>query len=287
MRKRWSTLFLYDSVLVTVRSRAPEVSVRMTAQPYNHERRIDRAHHHLRTLESEVEGWVRREPYTCIDECDVHTGEHVTRIEDIEPAPTEFSLIIGDCLHNLRAALDNLVYELAVKKYGGEPLPSEVEQNVMFPIFLREEGYRSRGTERISAIDERAQTVIEGLQPYHGASDYLWILHELACIDRHRLPHLTLFARQTIGIHGTDIFRIDTSSAYFRPRGPLEDGAELVRYKTLRPGDTIEQDLSFRFTIAFPQVSPARGGEAVQTLKMCMESVQFAAGQLRKFLTSQ
>ncbi len=52
----------------------------------------------------------------------------------LKPPPTaELSLIIGDCIHNVRSALDNLAFELTLA-YKGAPLPSSVETSSQFPI---------------------------------------------------------------------------------------------------------------------------------------------------------
>ena len=81
---------------------------------YNHELKLDRAREHLASLDSEWRRWRDGEPYRFAHEADPDTGENVIRLEVLERPPPKFAVILGDCVHNLRSALDNLAYELAV-----------------------------------------------------------------------------------------------------------------------------------------------------------------------------
>jgi hypothetical protein len=102
---------------------------------FSHELKLDRASHHLDSLDAKVRDWRQRYPYDYILEIDRESDEELVKITLIEPLPAEFRLIIGDCLHNLRSALDNLVYELALVHIGVDPLPERRARVLEFPIF--------------------------------------------------------------------------------------------------------------------------------------------------------
>lgn len=92
--------------------------------------------------------------------------------------------IAGDVIHNLRAALDHLAYQLVVSGTG-----NEFPENTGFPIADSLEGYKAEKKRReIHRMSLNAVKVIDSLQPYKdGVGDALWRIHKLDTIDKHRL----------------------------------------------------------------------------------------------------
>lgn len=203
----------------------------MIYQP-SYYRRLDRALHHLESLKTEVSGWFEENPYSLLTDFDMESGRNCLRIEDLRQPPANFSLIIGDCLHNLRAALDNLVYELAVVKAGG-PLPENVAVGTEFPIFIDEKKFLDKGKRKIGNIRPGAQTIIQGLQPYKRrhpykpSSDFLWILNRLNNIDKHRLPPLVAFVPKEISFFSADSRGVRDFRLYW---GATENNAVVADY---------------------------------------------------------
>jgi hypothetical protein len=52
-------------------------------------------------------------------------------IHDLAPPDPDLGLIIGDCVHNLRACLDHLAFQLAILSKGGA-LDERGAKSVMF-----------------------------------------------------------------------------------------------------------------------------------------------------------
>lgn len=78
------------------------------------ELKIFRATQHIKSLESELQGYFQsnpgkmmRQPHTC-------ENEGVFRFVPSGPIPARFGLIVGDVLQNLRSSLDYLVWELVL-----------------------------------------------------------------------------------------------------------------------------------------------------------------------------
>jgi hypothetical protein len=163
---------------------------------HNHELKLERATEHLRDLDVQVGDWLEV-AYRYDAELDPQSGKKHIRMKVLNPPPERLRTIIGDCLHNLRSALDNLAYELAVAHQGG-PLPEPYDRWSEFPVF----GERPMSTDarkrKIGCIHPKAQVVIRRLQPYQRGERYtlhpLWQLHQLSNFDKHRLPHITLLA---------------------------------------------------------------------------------------------
>lgn len=121
----------------------------MTYRPFNHALRLERALEHLQSLEAEVKRWLGGNAYGFVQEFDVQRSKNAVRAIAFEQPPASVNLLISDCLHNFRSALDNLVYDLAlaynIAHNPGSPLPPAVEKAVMFPIFQTRREFKDSG----------------------------------------------------------------------------------------------------------------------------------------------
>lgn len=144
------------------------------------------------------------------------TGKYIHRFEIIYfPPLDDWGVWVGEIIHNLRSALDILVYQLARRNHA----PANV-RDTQFPIFRRrytrrigtrtfmgfegDKGARAAasgsGRKMIDRLCTDHQTRIEGMQPYRrkgkqaafgrplvGRWSLLHRLHELNNADKHRL----------------------------------------------------------------------------------------------------
>src|SRR5260370_28200532 len=107
--------------------------------------------------------------------------------------------MIGDCVHNLRSALDHLVYQLAILNKA----PASARDKTSFPIFLDQNGFIGVTNKKVKPyVSAEAFAQIERSQPYFTANPSelplmerhtLWVLSQLDIIDKHRLI-LVLYA---------------------------------------------------------------------------------------------
>jgi hypothetical protein len=146
---------------------------------FHYERRLGRAIHHLESLKAKVGAWVEECPYRTWSEPYIDSSKKLFWVEVLDTPPADkLSLIIGDCLHNLRSALDNLVYELAIAYIGIDPLPNDRACLLEFPIFGDREMKPRECRNKIGCSHPRAQTAIKELQPYNRGqrfiNDPLW-----------------------------------------------------------------------------------------------------------------
>ena len=175
---------------------------------------------------------MKESPHRIFTEFDIKSGKNLVKITDLRDPPTRFGLILGDCLHNFRAALDNLVYELA-EAYSGSPLPDDVARGSEFLIYIYAAQFQEVKKRKLGGIAPGAQTIIEGLQPYRrrndpAVKDLLWQLNLLNNIDKHRLPHVTPIIPKSFSL-----FLLDPGGATdFRPYWghPIENGAVIADY---------------------------------------------------------
>lgn len=164
----------------------------MNAGLDNAHRKWDRAGEHLEALTGELSLFRAR------DSVDLEAKRNGDRTQEWwivhirQTIPPTITLLIGDVVHNLRSALDHLVYALATLK--GPP-----HRGTAFPVctkrekfFERTKGSRqfspSSGMNKITGLRPLAQTFIERCQPYHGGngSGLLISLNALENTDKHR-----------------------------------------------------------------------------------------------------
>src|SRR6266511_2690985 len=89
--------------------------------------RLDRARELLQELKLEVQEFERRRPYSSREERHSADGFYAWYLELHESPPLRLSSIMGNTIHNLRSALDNLVWELCRR-------PTDRSNRIYFPI---------------------------------------------------------------------------------------------------------------------------------------------------------
>lgn len=205
--------------------------------------KVERARQHLKELDQEVRRFVEVDPYRLLLESDPDAAQGIVRFRTVgnRPirAPLRFGLMAGDVIHNLRSALDHVVYELAIKGGGGG-------DRSQFPIIEKADEYRRHEGRFLEGVVEGQRAIIEGLQPYHvrtahesglppvltprdalASNIYLMSLGRLDNIDKHRIllpsefmvpfrpPRFTGVVKAE-GTHPADWYRVKDGAEYFR-----------------------------------------------------------------------
>jgi len=166
---------------------------------------------HLHDLDSAIADWVGEpgvepKPYRITGEFRPNDREYVFKGQLLKPLDDLllWGILFGDALHNLRSALDHLVWQLVL--LNGKT-PSGANQ---FPICDTgatywsagwKDGKKTRSTRewRLEGVSDAHKALIDEMQPYRtrippGAVHVLSTLRDLSNHDKHRLVHLTVFA---------------------------------------------------------------------------------------------
>jgi hypothetical protein len=156
--------------------------------------KIGRALEHLLSLDTDIGVYLEPEPWKIVrntppsDPRLVLIEIHVTAEPD-----DRLGVVVGDCLYNLRSALDHLACRL-VEVHGGT-----VTSRTQFPIVDKRRKDKAGKYVPLTidgGISAAALATIESLQPYQrgGTAEQhpLSILRELSNADKHRLLHLTV-----------------------------------------------------------------------------------------------
>jgi hypothetical protein len=157
--------------------------------------KILRAYEHLKKLRTETETFIKENKHhIVIGERHVDTAYYSLRAKVSKPPPIEWGVVVGEIAHDLRSALDGIVWQLVILN-GTDPSTLR-GRKPQFPIFLIKEAesrpcYMRDGKPRIHGrITDKQEALIEWLQPYNRPNpngDALWLLHELNNADKHRL----------------------------------------------------------------------------------------------------
>ena len=167
------------------------------------------------------------------------------------PIPARLALLAGDCLQNLRSALDYLVWELVLAA-NNEPTEKH-----MFPVCLKEKGFKDAlRSGRLQGIDPAALALIDSLQPYKsGELDApgmpLAVLDYLVNVNKHRRVLMTVmrttpargivFAKiegQEFALPAVSTFDFDASFSTTLTPQEVEMHGGLIVLITLQEGPT-------------------------------------------------
>jgi hypothetical protein len=209
------------------------------------------------------------------------------------------SIVSGDYVHNLRSALDHLVWQL-VKVSGAKPGPWN-----SFPIYGNEDDFirdvkqraKKRGRGPLEGIDKRGPiwALIESYQPYKNTKlppwlptdmmhrdkwrsrlTFLGILNALNNIDKHRAIHgFSVFPAKGRPINESVDWNPEAVLVEQKDREswePLKDGAELARFR-FRPG--VQPNVRVTRPIFFQAGFEAEfaAGEGVTVLMFSMQTM--------------
>lgn len=183
-----------------------------------------RAQQHVEAVHDTAHEFLQSDFYAFGMEQD-RKGRLVLKIVEAQPMPPVLSVLIGDAAHNLRSALDHLMFLLA------RPRTEAQERYVQFPLMDRRRKFA--GTKgNMPGVARGVWTAVERLQPYHRRK---WpdtaLLGHISVIDnwdKHRTLTTTAAAlegsRLNLTINGSTSLRRRESF-----RGRIEPGAIVAR----------------------------------------------------------
>jgi len=258
----------------------------------SHIRKYERAKEHFEAMRSEVVAFLKpSRPCDLVVQFDGESHEYVVRAQVLRQPPIRLSLIVGDCLHNARSALDHLVWQLIFKHSGKDATRCE------FPIFCDRDDYllgplqpaqgkaashrRNPGGRKITGVDPRVKAIIERLQPYNrtdGPADLhpLYLLHNLDNRDKHRVLNLAITTVRPQGLNLSNLVNV-RHRVLSQATGALEDGTEFARFKLERADDAIPGKVylntNLESEITFDKEGPGRGLPVADVLDGIMQSV--------------
>ena len=108
------------------------------------ELKFGRAERHLQEVHDLLRSYLNPEPYAIRRDEDPNTGLTFWITLQRKP-PAEIALAAGDCIHNLRSALDHIIYELSCHHMHQAHV-----KGTAFPIFQNPDSWAATDKMRIS-----------------------------------------------------------------------------------------------------------------------------------------
>jgi hypothetical protein len=238
--------------------------------------KLDRAKTHFQTLNKSIGAFKRSKAHDfVVTEVDPSTGEKVVHLKVLkEPKNPEWGLILGDVVHNLRSALDHLVWQLVLLN-GKKPR----RQN-QFPIIRAKNDYWEASKDRSESVRERMlvgvaeehRAFIDMVQPFQAGSNAegtaLAVLSWISNADKHRVVYASYLLTKEPTPEMFDITSshpgayIDASGNF----GELEDGAEILRFRPHPPGAHVNVNAQLPLYIAFRQGGKDLSAESLKVI---------------------
>lgn len=155
--------------------------------PRQHDPRvkIERAETLIGQLDALIDRSVKDRAYDVVGQPEPPlTGQNIPYVQFKDPLDPEIPCLTGDILHNLRSALDHLLFRLLPPTTDSREIRKRA-----FPIGQDAKHYNvGEKKRRLSALRPDLVTRIDALEPYKDGNGHaLWQLHELNVIDKHRL----------------------------------------------------------------------------------------------------
>jgi hypothetical protein len=247
--------------------------------------KLSRAQAHLTDVNARINSLLGPDGYSQeVVDTGFENRELVIRAKAPKTTDSTLSLVIGDCVHNVRSALDHLVLQLAVLNNRRK----EAERKTAFPIALDREAFDGATRGRVAPfVAKEALDAIEELQPYRtlnpedslplGRRAVLWVLSELDNIDKHRI---ILVAQPQIRVEGFDAVGGAPKVKAHEKWSPLVDGQEVARFEGFLP---TKLRLEFATIIHFQDTGLCCDGMGVQsTLENIVDLVSHIINEFEK-----
>ena len=233
--------------------------------------KLERARSHLGEVRTAINDYLSTQPFRVEHDFDQATGEEIRRLRIETPIPPSIAAVVGDCIHNARAALDHLACD-AVMRNGSPLLP----QN-QFPVANSVETLPQELERRLKGASAATIQFFCGLEPFRGATNELWRLHRLDIEDKHKLL-LPSVATQPSFAMTTDLpegSKFAITSLDMFPRKILANGDELYRFRVCNgEASALDANTHLTFDIAFGQTEFTNGEPMLALLEQFIARVQ-------------
>jgi hypothetical protein len=237
--------------------------------------KLARAKVHLQTFQKDAAQVMENARPTIIRKVNQAQTEHWLVIYSKDPfPPIELSVLVGDCLFNLRSALDNLICGLVRTEN-----PRSSCSGRQFSICKDRDTYASTCINALKGVPKEARAIVGELQPFHRPEnarelDPLWILNTLCNRDKHRAANLTLGYHKNVEIlvplkNGASWFVQLTEGLYLGnvDTVPLRCDPDLV-------DDNVRVQIKGRSVLTFRSVNPWADRPVDEILTTCLQHVE-------------
>ena len=228
-------------------------------------RRVARAKIHIHDLKGKVDPFLKDNPCSLVVEPDTDGINNLHKIKFNAVIPDSFGEIAADALENLRAALDQAGYAVAVAAGANDP------RSAYFPIgddATNLEGIIKGGCKQ---IPNEIVSLFRTFEPYQGWNELIWALNKANNINKHRLlvPACVSLAQMNFSIHGSG-----GSGCYIPPPAWDRGKNEIVFAIVATDVEKLQYDLKGTYCISFGEIEVLGGYPATDILNAMASEVE-------------
>jgi hypothetical protein len=197
----------------------------------------------------------------------------VGRLRILGPIPSRVACVVGDAVHNLRAALDHLAC-VAVQSNRGT-----VTRDTQFPITFSAEQFRRNTTRQLLGASDAFVQFAESRQPYHTDPpefNPLHIVNRLDIKDKHRQLVVAAILPIQVAIIVKDRASIEPPKMRPQLTFPLIEGLELTRFKMAVGHESSWPDVQLELNadVALVEESPVHAAPLVNLLENFLHEIE-------------
>ena len=225
--------------------------------------KLDRGAVHIREVDFTVYQFLRSRPYRIRQIADLDEEKFGYELSLTERPPAILAALLGDAIHNLRAALDVAVCAIAASRR--QPI-----SDTYFPFNRDGDKIETTIQKAVGRAGSEAMAVCRQYAPYPEGNEALWGLHRADIVDKHR-------ALIVAAAYGD--FRVKLLPTDHRPGGRFDIGVIFLGEEpTFIPGPeghefSFPQEIGLSVDIVFPEDGPLAGYHLVDTLRQLHDLV--------------
>ena len=205
--------------------------------------KLERAKAHINALRAEIEkaGAPDPELIPLRREYDAKEGTVVTRLDRVIQIRDNWPLLVGDAVHDLRCALDHMMWQLATVYFGRQPTPTEAKQ-IQYPEVRKLKDIT--GHRLLKYVQPADIERLKSFQPYRrlrkGELHPLPKLIRLSNVDKHRRLHLLVVVPRSSPLtNRIDAYRDCIPAPRLMPDGGYAHAQLIAPSRNPRAGDVI------------------------------------------------
>jgi hypothetical protein len=250
--------------------------------------KLDRAEEHLHAVQGEIAQWNNSCRYESFPERGSQTARVGVAVLRVGPDPptTRWAVIIGDCLSNIRSALDHLIYSFA--KFNAANDPSPDIESLAFVIADSPEDFRKAAKGRLKGFKEGFVDLVESFQPYQRKHPVLppllALIRDLSNADKHRLLQVAGAGVAQLNVSYLGTAGMGTKIGMINPE-PIEKNAVICVVESSEPDPNLAlHAVSYSIQVAIwhglreGSTNPLEGRTEVGAL------LRFLIGEVRAFI---
>ena len=160
--------------------------------------KINRAADHLMSLNACMEAFLNKGPYRLLLVEGEVPRQRTIRYET-DPLPDDVSLIIGDCIHNMRASLDHVATEVLRRHNGNTKL-------LYFPFDTTRDGVTQKDSFKglMTVAPQLHDAILDQVRPIRDDNYQLSAMNKADNIDKHNLLIAILAIIRVTGVRAVD-----------------------------------------------------------------------------------